>query len=85
MSRFSGAAGKARASLIQLADRLFGCRHRKTTMPMTPRPDEVGRGGDGKTYIVCLECGRRLAYDMKRQRGKRGGGEAQPDAGASRR
>jgi hypothetical protein len=68
MGGFSTAASRARAWMVELADRLFGCRHRKTTMPMTLRPDEAGSGADGGanlgTYIVCLECGRRLAYDM---------------------
>ena len=68
MGGFSTAASRARAWMVELADRMFGCRHRKTTMPMTLRPDEAGSGADGMlkpgTYIVCLECGRRLAYDM---------------------
>ena len=68
MRGFSTAASRARAWMVELADRLFGCRHRKTTMPMTLRPDEAGSGTGGVanagTYIVCLECGRRLAYDM---------------------
>ena len=45
--------------LINLADWLWGCSHRRTTLPMT-RNDE--------TYVVCLECGRRFGYDWARMR-----------------
>ena len=45
--------------LMNLADWLWGCSHRRTTLPMT-KNDE--------TYVVCLECGRRFAYDWARMR-----------------
>jgi hypothetical protein len=61
MGRFSTAAGRARLYMVELADRFFGCRHRRTTMPMTPRSDNPDPSA---TYIVCLECGRRLPYDL---------------------
>ncbi len=55
-----------RTCLARLADLLCGCRHRKTTLPIT-LPAAVGVGAQPKTkadtYMVCLECGRHLAYD----------------------
>jgi hypothetical protein len=68
MRRFSVAASAARKYLVGLADWLCGCRHRKTTMPMTLRPG-VTAGGEQSaqqaTYIVCLGCGRHLAYNLR--------------------
>lgn len=55
-----------RMRLAHLADRLFGCSHRRTNFPRTLR---AGANVDGQpstqaeTYIVCLECGRHFAYD----------------------
>lgn len=68
MSRFSGVASNARLYLVGLADILCGCRHRKTTMPMTLRPDGTSDGdrhAQATTYIVCLQCGRHMAYDLR--------------------
>jgi hypothetical protein len=44
----------------------FGCRHDRTTFPMTPpkRPE----GQRDSTYIVCLDCGKEFAYDWKEMR-----------------
>jgi hypothetical protein len=68
MRHFSVLAHSARMYLLSLADRLFGCRHRKTTMPMTFRPDPAVRGKQippEGTYIVCLGCGRHLTYNLR--------------------
>jgi hypothetical protein len=68
MRRFSVAANTARMYLMGLADWLCGCRHRKTTMPMTLRPDVIVSGRQSAqegTYIVCLGCGRHLAYNLR--------------------
>ena len=47
-----------------LANWLFGCSHRHTSFPMTWRAE---RGSEPhrkpETYVVCLECGARMAYD----------------------
>ena len=48
--------------LMNLAAWLWGCSHRRTTLPMTH---------DDETYVVCLECGRQFAYDWARMRGAR--------------
>jgi hypothetical protein len=59
------------AGLGSLADMLQGCTHRRTTFPITLR---VGVSTDGRqigppeTYLVCLSCGRHLAYDWTAMR-----------------
>ena len=50
---------------------LHGCPHRRTSFPITLRtmPAADGRqNGQSETYIVCLECGRRFAYDWNAMR-----------------
>ena len=50
--------GRAAGKLVGL---LFGCRHRRLSRPLsTP----ARKGEPGQTYVVCLDCGKRLAYDM---------------------
>ena len=92
MRRFSVAANTARMYLVGLADWLCGCRHRKTTMPMTLRPEVTAGGKQSRpegTYIVCLGCGRHLAYNLRMMRvanrwagvmEKRMGAIARPDS-----
>jgi DNA-directed RNA polymerase subunit RPC12/RpoP len=50
-------------SLLNLA---FRCSHRTLTRPVTP----VSKGGvpHGQTYVVCLDCGKQFAYDLKEMR-----------------
>jgi hypothetical protein len=45
---------------------LFRCPHRRLTRPVTP----VSKGGvpQGDTYVVCLDCGKQFAYDLKEMR-----------------
>ena len=70
------------AILVQcegLLDSLCGCSHRRTTFPMTLRSGDTVDGRPGthsETYIVCVECGRKFAYDwnamrLVKQRGAR--------------
>ena len=42
-----------------LLSRLFGCRHRRTTFPLT---------AGGRTYVCCLSCGREFDYDWQGMR-----------------
>ena len=53
-----------------VVDWLWGCAHRRTTFPMTPRasggPEQSSSRSD--TYIVCLECGRHFDYDWTTMR-----------------
>jgi hypothetical protein len=46
-----------------LLERLLHCRHKHLTRPVAP----VRKRGipQGDTYVVCLDCGRRFAYDSK--------------------
>ena len=44
----------------------FGCRHRKITRPMTPHHKVGSTPLD--TYVACLECGKRLHYDLTTMR-----------------
>ena len=44
---------------------LFGCSHRTTTFPLTPRRDNGRFNG---TYVVCLDCGREFGYDWNTMR-----------------
>ena len=53
--------------LLNIADWLFGCSHRKTTFPRTT---EVS--ARSVTYLVCLECGRHIPYDWATMRKTRG-------------
>jgi hypothetical protein len=51
--------------LNSLLNSFFGCSHRRTTFPITPRRGvSVGSG----TYVACLDCGQELAYDWKSMR-----------------
>jgi hypothetical protein len=45
---------------------LFRCPHRRLTRPVTP----VGKAGlpHSDTYVVCLDCGKQFAYDLKEMR-----------------
>jgi hypothetical protein len=49
----------------RLFEILFGCRHRRLSRPLTPEPE---RGNARRTYVVCLDCGKRLAYDFETMR-----------------
>ena len=45
---------------------LFRCAHRRLTRPVTP---VARRGADhGETYVVCLDCGKQLLYDLDKMR-----------------
>jgi DNA-directed RNA polymerase subunit RPC12/RpoP len=45
---------------------MFRCSHRRLTRPVTP----VSKSGvpHGETYVVCLDCGKQFAYDLKEMR-----------------
>ena len=52
--------------LDTLANLLFRCRHRRISRPMTPSAQT--KDPDRRTYVVCLDCGKRFAYDLVRMR-----------------
>ncbi len=47
----------------RLFDLLFRCPHKRLSRPLT-LPSKPGEP-KGETYVVCLDCGKHLAYDMK--------------------
>ncbi|MBV8731181.1 MAG: hypothetical protein JO336_15345 [Acidobacteriia bacterium] len=49
-----------------IANLLFRCSHRRLTRPVTP----VSKAGvpHGQTYVVCLDCGKQFAYDLREMR-----------------
>jgi hypothetical protein len=50
----------------RLLDFVFGCHHRRLSRPVTsPAPKGAP---PGETYVVCLDCGKHLAYDMQAMR-----------------
>jgi hypothetical protein len=50
-------------SLLNL---LFRCSHHRLTRPLTPAsPKGVPQG---KTYVVCLDCGKQFTYDLEEMR-----------------
>ncbi len=49
---------------------VFGCWHRRLSRPMAEPSQPGGRPSDG--FVVCLDCGRRFAYDLREMKlGKR--------------
>jgi DNA-directed RNA polymerase subunit RPC12/RpoP len=42
---------------------IFRCSHRRLTRPVAP----VSKAGQprGKSYVVCLDCGKHFEYDLK--------------------
>jgi len=50
-------------SIGRVVDLLFGCHHKRLSRPVTPPAKKDGPRGE--TYVVCLDCGKHLSYDMK--------------------
>ena len=50
-------------SLINL---LFRCSHRRLSRPMA----QIAKAGEARQpcYVVCLDCGKKFAYDVKEMR-----------------
>jgi len=47
--------------IATMFDFLFGCRHKRTTRPITPLHKP---GTEADTYVACLDCGKRFHYDV---------------------
>jgi hypothetical protein len=58
-----GAGGPSYSWLLRILNGVLRCSHQHQSRPITPR-------GGGQTYAVCLDCGTRLAYDLKAMRGE---------------
>ena len=66
MKRMNVVVTAVRARLVDFADRLYGCAHRRMSFPITMRTSlsmEGRQGAQSETYIVCLECGRHFAHE----------------------
>jgi hypothetical protein len=50
--------------LSSVLDSLFGCSHRRTTFPMTPKRPAARLGA----YVTCLDCGKEFAYNWNEMR-----------------
>jgi hypothetical protein len=67
--RFNVMANTIGSHLEGLLDWLYGCSHRRTSFPMMLRVTVNGQQSRrSETYIVCVECGRRFAYDWATMR-----------------
>ncbi len=42
-------------------ERFFGCSHRRTSFPITPKRPSTRVGA----YVACLDCGKEFAYNWK--------------------
>jgi hypothetical protein len=51
--------------LSALFEVVFGCRHRRTSFPITP---PAGARPAGVTYVTCLDCGTEFKYDWAAMR-----------------
>ena len=55
--------------LARFVEILFGCRHGNCTFPMTLKAGRRrGNASPAGAYVVCLDCGRELAYDWVNMR-----------------
>lgn len=56
--------------LQSILNTLFGCAHSRTTFPLTPgrKNNALQASGAGRTYVVCLDCGREFAYNWDQMR-----------------
>jgi hypothetical protein len=53
-----------------MVDALFGCWHSHYSFPITVRAGSRRHGAAVRagTYVVCLDCGKELAYDWREMR-----------------
>lgn len=53
----------------KLLESVFGCWHRNYSFPMTIKPGRNSAAQRSRgTYVVCLACGRELAYDWNKMK-----------------
>ena len=54
----------------RLVDAVFGCWHSHYSFPITVRsnPRRIKAAVRTGTYVVCLDCGKELAYDWRQMR-----------------
>ncbi len=51
--------------LAKVFDAVFGCSHSHTSFPLTVRARRNAAASLTGTYVVCLDCGKEMAYDWK--------------------
>lgn len=52
--------------LTRIFDALFGCTHSRYSFPITVKKGARSRAASiTGTYVVCLKCGKEMAYDWK--------------------
>lgn len=53
--------------LSRMLDAMFGCWHSHYSFPITVRAGSRRKGAAARvgTYVVCLDCGKELAYDWQ--------------------
>jgi predicted transcriptional regulator len=57
--------------MFQFVASLFGCAHQHCTFPITAKKLGAALPEDktsGKTYIVCLDCGKEFPYDWQQMK-----------------
>ena len=53
----------------RLLDVLFGCTHNRYSFPITVKKGPRSRAAfPTGTYVVCLNCGKEMAYDWKQMK-----------------
>jgi len=61
--------------LAKVFDAVFGCRHSQYSFPMTIRgARRNSAAATTGTYVVCMECGKEMAYDWQNMKVVNGGG-----------
>ena len=53
---------------MKVFDLLFGCYHKHYSFPLTVRGRRNAAGFLTGTYVVCLDCGKEMAYDWTNMR-----------------
>jgi len=51
--------------LTAVLNAFFGCSHKQTSFPLTPRRKVGNTIGRAKTYVACLNCGTEFEYDWQ--------------------
>lgn len=56
--------------LSRMFDAMFGCWHSHYSFPITVRAGSRRNGAAARTgtYVVCLDCGKELAYDWQQMK-----------------
>jgi hypothetical protein len=50
--------------MISVLERFFGCSHKRTSFPLTPKRPSNHVGA----YVTCLDCGKEFGYNWNEMR-----------------